>query len=791
MSIKLNRKLLLLIDDKDVNEIKEVLKSPLGLSYKLIENFIENRLDKLKDNLDNIKKFTAGIASAENKQEDYIISKMYPYYFAFHQFVHSSFRARQGKVLEEIIKNILKKEKDIKILDKKQQDGFFNTEDKHLPDYDLFLKKGNELIIIQIRSRDDTGGTTAKTSLVEGIKYIERYLKDNNIKKIEYIVFVWEGLESQQQSTTLEKFYDYLQDKTNIDKSVFFKEILNNGVKFNLNNRQLNLYLRYGKDDFIKLLSKLSLSNTLSSKLSKIISLILDWDDFWMSYQYIGLEYERLKESNFSYIFYIIEKFKKDLKKEINKCKTMEDYINFAKKIADELLKDNIDMPFKNGNYNFIYFVDLILLIIIYYKKKILINDYLIIPKYISFRTIYSNLSTKHSTHKIYYYPAAFIPHVIRFILENYTKPGDVVLDPFAGGGTVGIESSLFNRKSILIDINPLLKDIVDIKTFNYKIDIKKLQKDINYITDTNNNNYYLPNWKNINHWYDEKVLTILSKLWGNFYNNNLNYPLIIKFALLYMSRFFSFSYDGIPKLYKSKTKIQKIEKIIKENSTLKELIKNKFIERVFFIKNSIKELRNMNNNVLIKPKTIIKDTVEYSFEFLKDNMEIDCILTSPPYLQAQEYVRSIKLDLYWYGYNDKQIRELSKLEIPYRKLPDNYKIESKLLEKFKQKIRFEEIPLKDRKIFDSYFYYIFNTINNYSKNLKKNGKLCIFVGSPTFKGHNVSIWEFLMEYFLEKGFVIEEVFADPIVSRKLANNRKNNNPNGMKYEYLIILNKI
>jgi len=49
----------------------------------------------------------------------------------------------------------------------------------------------------------------------------------------------------------------------------------------------------------------------------------------------------------------------------------MKDYVNFAEKIADKLLKENIDMPFKNGNYNFIYFVDLILLIIVYYKKKI------------------------------------------------------------------------------------------------------------------------------------------------------------------------------------------------------------------------------------------------------------------------------------------------------------------------------------------------------------------------------------------------------------------------------------
>jgi len=118
---------------------------------------------------------------------------MYPYYFTFHQFVHSSFRARQGKVLEEIIKNVLNNEKNIMILDKTEQEKEFNTREKNLPDYDVFLKTNNKLVIIQIRSRDDIVETTAKTSLVEGVRYIEEFY-NGDINNIEYISFVWEGL---------------------------------------------------------------------------------------------------------------------------------------------------------------------------------------------------------------------------------------------------------------------------------------------------------------------------------------------------------------------------------------------------------------------------------------------------------------------------------------------------------------------------------------------------------------------------------------------------------------------
>lgn len=48
-------------------------------------------------------------------------------------------------------------------------------------------------------------------------------------------------------------------------------------------------------------------------------------------------------------------------------------------------------------------------------------------------------------------------PHnVVRDYILNFTKPGDVVLDPFMGSGVVVIESLKNNRKAIGIDLNPM-----------------------------------------------------------------------------------------------------------------------------------------------------------------------------------------------------------------------------------------------------------------------------------------------------------------------------------------------
>lgn len=53
-------------------------------------------------------------------------------------------------------------------------------------------------------------------------------------------------------------------------------------------------------------------------------------------------------------------------------------------------------------------------------------------------------------------YRGNWSPQVPRVLILKYTKEGDMVLDPFVGGGTTLIEAWLTNRKSIGIDISPM-----------------------------------------------------------------------------------------------------------------------------------------------------------------------------------------------------------------------------------------------------------------------------------------------------------------------------------------------
>ena len=51
--------------------------------------------------------------------------------------------------------------------------------------------------------------------------------------------------------------------------------------------------------------------------------------------------------------------------------------------------------------------------------------------------------------------------NVVADYIKNFSKPGDLVLDPFGGSGVTPIEAMMTNRKAISIDLNPLAVFIV------------------------------------------------------------------------------------------------------------------------------------------------------------------------------------------------------------------------------------------------------------------------------------------------------------------------------------------
>lgn len=92
--------------------------------------------------------------------------------------------------------------------------------------------------------------------------------------------------------------------------------------------------------------------------------------------------------------------------------------------------------------------------------------------------TLHSNKRVEGFTHRFYRYPARFDPDFIREVILGFSKPGDVVLDPFMGGGTTIVETLAMGRLAIGIDINRLAHFITTVKTTPLsKYDILEIKK--------------------------------------------------------------------------------------------------------------------------------------------------------------------------------------------------------------------------------------------------------------------------------------------------------------------------
>ena len=384
------RKLLILeILRNGKNEIHEIisnLESPLKLALILIDAIFTENGKHLKDwaeTLDETKKVAFGLGSAERLFIEFSDKlAMYSFYqFAFQQFVQSSFRARQGKALEEILKKILtiedvgispeipsSKNEKIELFEELigSKDKAKDIINKH--DIDLLAKINNKIIILQMRSRDDTGGATAKPSLAE----LLRKLKDENLsKEIFYIIYIWvkPDTEPQQKITLINKLLSMInsEDRTDV------KKILKQGKVAQI-DKNLKICVVYGAEELIRTLwNELGIEidgekyEKIFDKYKRYLDLLSTWDDLWLSYAVATLELENLVKYGRTNVSIISEKLS-SMNLRVSEC--LENYEECSAKISKEiapLIKDNEDLiPFNSIGDKINYIRDILLLKIIY-----------------------------------------------------------------------------------------------------------------------------------------------------------------------------------------------------------------------------------------------------------------------------------------------------------------------------------------------------------------------------------------------------------------------------------------
>jgi DNA modification methylase len=68
----------------------------------------------------------------------------------------------------------------------------------------------------------------------------------------------------------------------------------------------------------------------------------------------------------------------------------------------------------------------------------------------------YNKRNWGHRYHSLCSYQSKLKPSIAHFLIKWFTKPSDLILDPFGGVGTISLEAKLLGRPNIMIELSPM-----------------------------------------------------------------------------------------------------------------------------------------------------------------------------------------------------------------------------------------------------------------------------------------------------------------------------------------------
>jgi DNA modification methylase len=411
----------------------------------------------------------------------------------------------------------------------------------------------------------------------------------------------------------------------------------------------------------------------------------------------------------------------------------------------------------------------------------------------VSFRRLSSSLNGhERATHTIHSYPAKLLVHIPYFFFANsvLSKPGDVVLDPFCGSGTVLLEALLSNRNAVGFDSNPLARLISEIKISPPEPDkirrsIARLKRRI-----PQHSTIEFPDIVNRQYWF---------------------YPHVAKKLLCI--------YEAISKTRDAKTKsffltcfsscVRRVSLADPRLSVPVRLRQQQYPRGHWLREKTDKHLRGLKRvNVLKIFLETVNTNTERVAEFhklvdgdlearivgqdaktLKINIanqiasqrrlrtaSIDFILTSPPYVGAQKYVRATSLNLGWLSLCEaSELRTLERATIGR----EHYTKESyetfvttgiSAADRILKTVR-RRNPLRAH-IAAMYLMEMKQVFRQMHRVLKRGGYLLLVVGNNQVCGVEFNVQRYLQSISEELGFSLVLKLVDEIRSRGLMTKR-------------------
>lgn len=410
-------------------------------------------------------------------------------------------------------------------------------------------------------------------------------------------------------------------------------------------------------------------------------------------------------------------------------------------------------------------------------KNIIEVKELPVNPKHNATYAICSN-NVAYLTHGFFKYPCKYIPQIPSWAMDKYLNKKSTVLDPFCGSGTTLLEASLRGHKGLGVEIDKFGQLLTKVKTQKVNADFsEKIHLFKNKLSKLGRaSKEKRPSISNFDLWFSSENASLLGKF--NYLiektkeDQYVNDFLKVCFASLIRKA--SKADEVSPKPYVSK-KYKKQHRDIEE-------------EFVRIIDKNLE--RTIDASKLLKSSCEIVGDDARTFSVKN---KVDLVVTSPPYINAFDYVRTLRLENLWLGLqSEDDLRTVKKRHVGtesvdiYTQL-DGINFLTKELERV-----FKEIYIKDKKrafVVLKYFQDMKDNIETIKKSLKTNGYYVIVVGNSSIRGIEVSTHKILIEIASKIGFKSDLVFSYIIKNRYLRIPR-NGRGGFIKKDWIICLKK-
>jgi DNA modification methylase len=399
--------------------------------------------------------------------------------------------------------------------------------------------------------------------------------------------------------------------------------------------------------------------------------------------------------------------------------------------------------------------------------------------------------------HYLHSYPAKLLAEIPNFFLSNtvLSRPGELVLDPFCGTGTVLLEAARHGRKCIGADSNPLARLIARVKLNTVReCEVRSAIQNIRRVAPTIMPKRFA-DVVNIDYWYHphvkkqlQQIATVIDRMPASAVKDyvrvcfsqcardvskadpRLSVPVVLRNDQYPVRH---------PLADRTKRRIARLRRIN---------VLNKFCGVVE------ENLRCVTEPIAGKRRanlTLISNAAQISTGLEPGSVQL--VITSPPYLGAQKYIRASSLSLGWLGLcRADQLKALERKSIGREHFPKDTcavlpaigiaAADRRVADTARQN------PVR-AKIANAYLTEMKGVIQQLAKVLSARGYLVLIVGNNHLCGKSFPTEHYLRRIAESEGFVTRLRLVDTIRSRGLMTKR-NKTANVISREWVLVLQK-